>query len=395
MSAPQPEPQSDPQPDAHPDPQPAQAPFLGGLFLVTAVMLALEVLVTRLLSVITWYSLAFLVIGMGLFGLTAGAVRVYLRPALYAPGRLGAQLARDALYLAAAIPLSYVLLLVVPLRVEPVATTALLFLLFALTISLPFIPAGAIVAASLTRSTLPVGRIYAVDLAGAALGAPLVPALLEHLDAGSAILAMAAVAALASALYARSVKDVRGVRRALVVAGVLAAVTAANAAGPHGLVPLWVKGRAEERGKLELETWNSHSRIHVFRAWRGPAVYWSRGTCPAAEVEQRWINIDGDAGTVLYHADPDIASMRFLACDVTSVVHQIRPRGRVAIIGVGGSRDLQTALMFGHEHVTGIELNGRLLELLRGPLGAPARIADSPRVRLVHDDGRSWMARSR
>jgi hypothetical protein len=376
------------------DAQPAQGPFLGGLFLVTAVMLALEVLVTRLLSVITWYSLAFLVIGMGLFGLTAGAVRVYLRPALYADGRLGAQLAKDALYLAAAIPLSYVLLLVVPLRVEPVATTALLFLLFALTISLPFLAAGAIVAASLTRSTLPVGRIYAVDLAGAALGAPLVPLLLEHLDAGSAILAMGAVAALASALYARSVNDLRGVRRALVASGVLALITAANAAGPNGLVPLWVKGRAEERSKLELETWNSHSRIHVFRPWRGPPVYWSRGLCADAEVEQRWINIDGDAGTVLYHADPSIAEMRFLACDVTSVVHQIRPRGRVAIIGVGGSRDLQTALMFGHEHVTGVELNARLLELLRSPLGAAARIADSPRVRLVHDDGRSWMTRS-
>ena len=151
---------------------PAQRPFLLGLFVVTAVTLALEVLVTRLLSVITWYSLAFLVIGMGLFGLTAGAVRVYLRPERYAPAVLGAQLARDALWLAVAIPVSYVLLLVVPLRVEPVATTVVLFVLFAATISLPFIAAGAIVAASLTRSGLPVGRIYAVDLAGAALGAP-------------------------------------------------------------------------------------------------------------------------------------------------------------------------------------------------------------------------------
>ena len=41
-----------------------QAPFLVGLFLVTASTLALEVLATRLLSVLTWYSLAFLVIAM-------------------------------------------------------------------------------------------------------------------------------------------------------------------------------------------------------------------------------------------------------------------------------------------------------------------------------------------
>ncbi len=373
---------------------PAQRPFLLGLFVVTAVTLALEVLVTRLLSVITWYSLAFLVIGMGLFGLTAGAVRVYLRPERYAPAVLGAQLARDALWLAVAIPVSYVLLLVVPLRVEPVATTVVLFVLFAATISLPFIAAGAIVAASLTRSGLPVGRIYAVDLAGAALGAPLVPALLERLDAGSAILAMSVLAALASVAYARSGRDLAGVRRGLVVALVLAGVTAANASGTHGLVPLWVKGHSEERSKLALEAWNSHSRIQIFKEWTGPAVFWGRGTCPAEEVRQRWITIDGDAGTALYRADPDIASMRFLACDVTAAVHQLRPRGSMAIIGVGGSRDLQTALMFGHTPVTGIELNGRLLDILRSPLGAPARIAERADVRLIHDDGRSWMART-
>jgi len=51
-----------------------------GLFLVTGTTLALEVLLTRLLSVITWYSLAFLVIAMGLLGLTAGAIAVYMRP---------------------------------------------------------------------------------------------------------------------------------------------------------------------------------------------------------------------------------------------------------------------------------------------------------------------------
>ena len=384
---------SEPSPTSSPAP-PAQGPFLVGLFVVTGVTLALEVLVTRLLSVITWYSLAFLVIGMGLFGLTAGAVRVYLRPELYASSRLGAQLARDALWLALAIPVSYVLLLVVPLRVEPVATTVLLFLLFAATISLPFIAAGAIVAASLTRSDMPVGRIYAVDLAGAALGAPLVPALLELLDGGSAILSMAVLAALASVAYARSGRDAAGVRRGLIVALLLAAVTAANATSAHGLVPLWVKGHAEERGKLAFEAWNSHSRIQISKEWTGPAVFWGRGTCPPEVVRQRWITIDGDAGTALYRADPDIASMRFLGCDVTSVVHQLRPTGSMAIIGVGGSRDLQAALMFGHAPVTGVELNGRLLDILRGLLGAPAGVAASPDVRLVHDDGRSWMARS-
>ncbi|MBT9556904.1 MAG: hypothetical protein IV100_12790 [Myxococcales bacterium] len=377
-----------------PVPTLAPRPFLVGLFLVTALTLALEVLLTRLLSVITWYSLAFLVIGMGLFGLTAGAVRVYSTPALYGPTRIGAQLARDALLLAAAIPVSYVLLLLVPLRVEPAATTVVLFVVFAGIIALPFIAAGTLVAASLTRTSLPIGRVYAVDLAGAAVGAPSAPLLLGWLDGGSAILAMAVFAALASWCFARSASDPAASRRALVAMVFLGAITGLNAWSDHGLVPLWVKGRPEDRRDLALETWNSHSRVQVSEERVGTPILWGRGKCPQVHVAQRWITIDGDAGTALYRADPDVASLRFLACDVTSAVHHLRPTGPAAIVGVGGSRDLQTALMFGHTPVTGIELNGRLLEVLKGPLGAGAQVADSDHVTLIHDDGRSWLTRS-
>lgn len=371
-----------------------QGPFLAGLFAATAVTLALEVLLTRVLSVLTWYSLAFLVIGMGLFGLTAGAVRVYLRPERYAPERLAAQLARDALTLAVAIPASYAALLVVPLRVEPVATTVVLFAAFTVLLAIPFVAAGAVVAASLTRAPFPIGRVYAVDLAGAAVGAPAVPLLLEGLDAGSAIVLAGGVAALSSAAYATSGGDRRGVRRGLAVAAALGLLAIVNARTTHGLVPLWVKGHAEDRSHLAFETWNSHSRVQVSDESTGPAVMWGIGRCPPTDVHQRWITIDGDAGTVLYRADPDVDALGFLACDVTNVVHQLRPHGPMAIIGVGGSRDVQAAVMFGHEPVVGVELNQRLLDVLHGPLGAPTRIADRPGVRLVHDDGRSFMART-
>jgi len=74
-------------------------PLLLGLAAITSAVLALEVLLTRLLSVLTWYSLAFLVIGMGLFGLTVGAVEVYLHPDRYGPERLAGSLADRAVEL--------------------------------------------------------------------------------------------------------------------------------------------------------------------------------------------------------------------------------------------------------------------------------------------------------
>ena len=52
--------------------------FLVGLFLTTLATLTLEILDTRLLSVLTWYHLSFLAVSLAMLGMAAGAVYVYL-----------------------------------------------------------------------------------------------------------------------------------------------------------------------------------------------------------------------------------------------------------------------------------------------------------------------------
>ena len=347
-----------------------------------------------MLSVLTWYSLAYLVIAMGLFGLTVGSLRVYFTPERYTEERLGESLARAGLLFALAIPASYCLLLIIPLRAEPVATTVVLFVVFSAALALPFIPVGMVVAAALTRTRFPVGRVYAVDLLGAALGAPLVPLLLRGLDGGSAILLLGTVAALGAVGFAYAANHRGLLRKGLLIAAGLAALALVNSTGRFGLVPLWAKGAPEHPALVEQELWNSHSRIQVFPETRTIAAMWGPGVlCKIPPIRQRGLVIDAHAATPLYHAET-LEDLRFLDCDVTNVVHALRPEGPVAIIGVGGSRDLQAALLTGHDSVTGIELNGRLLEILRGPLGKPTLVPDDPRVKLVHDEARSWIARS-
>lgn len=373
------------------------APFYFGLFLVAGCALALEVLDTRLLSVLTWYSLAFLVIAMGLFGLTAGAVYVYLRADDYTPDKLMAQLSRDALKFAIAIPVGYLGLLLVPLRVAPVLTTIPLVLAFSAILALPFIPAGIVITACLTRSPLPIGRVYAVDLLGAALGAALVMGLLEVIDGGSAILFLGCLAALASSSFALAAGDARANKRGLVVAASIVGICALNLSTSHGLVPLWVKGRAEDRTLLDRELWTSHSRVQVLKPIKAPPAMWGPGyRCRSrvGEVMQRGIVIDGDAFTPLYHADRGIEALGFLECDVTNAAHFLRPKGAVAVIGVGGSRDIQSAFYFGHDKVVGIEVNRRLLETVLGPIGKPTRITERPGLEIFHDEARSFLARN-
>jgi hypothetical protein len=59
--------------------------LLAGLFLVTSSTLMLEVLDTRLLSVLVWYHLTFLAISVAMLGMAAGAVIVFAGGAWWSP----------------------------------------------------------------------------------------------------------------------------------------------------------------------------------------------------------------------------------------------------------------------------------------------------------------------
>jgi len=171
-------------------------------------------------------------------------------------------------------------------------------------------------------------------------------------------------------------------------------LAAANGASRHGLKPIWVKERLDVQN-YEVEMWNSHSRVRVWPEIRVPAILWGGGTrCTPPVVALRVIEIDAGAGTAMYSAPDGVARLDFLTCDVTDVANLVRPQGPAAIIGVGGSRDLQAALHAGHSPVYGIEFNQRILDLLTSPRGRTTGVPGDPRVRLVHEEGRSFLARS-
>src|SRR3974390_71669 len=66
--------------------------FLAGLFLVCMCVLMLQIVETRILSVISFYHLAFFAISMAMFGMTAGSLIIYFNPRFFAPERLFANM---------------------------------------------------------------------------------------------------------------------------------------------------------------------------------------------------------------------------------------------------------------------------------------------------------------
>jgi hypothetical protein len=379
-----------------------------GVALATSATLMLQLLQTRILSVMVWYHLAFFVISLAMFGWTAGAIWVYLRGTRFTAGRL----ATDLSAVAAAFALSIVLSLLVQLTLAPSGiglASGLAWTALALALALPYVFSGALVTLALTRSPLPPGRVYAADMVGAAVGCLSVLALLEATDAPSAILWVSAMAAAAGAFFRRhgAAGTERGARRGVVGAlgpGLLAAGLAllalANSVTPYGLYPSTVKGRVEARDKSWLlERWNSFSRVVVIdHPSRDPQLWGRSPRMPSGRwtVDQRWLNIDGEAATFMYRFGGDLQAMGFLRYDVTNVAYYLPGRSKAAVVGTGGGRDVLSALVFGVTDVTAVEINPIFVRLLTREPGFAdyAGLRDVASVRFVADEARSWFART-
>jgi hypothetical protein len=94
-----------------------------------------------------------------------------------------------------------------------------------------------------------------------------------------------------------------------------------------------------------------------------------------------------------YGGDP--ATLRGLGETVYAAAYpaSLVPRPRVLVIGVGGGMDVLTALAFDAASVTGVEVNGATLEILRHTYREHfRRWVEDPRVRLVHEEGRHFLA---
>jgi len=383
--------------------------FYTGVFLISSSTLMLEIIQTRILSVVVWYHLAFFVISLAMFGLTGGAVWVYLRRARFTEKTLS----YDLSYFSGLFALATAICLAVQMTLAPVIstliTTVWIWTELAICLSIPFFYSGVVMSLALTRSPFRIGRVYGVDLLGAAIGCLGALLLLNSTDGPSAVLWVAAfVAAGALAFSASSIGKAPDQKTPLHswlqhrywIFFLLVTCALINPQTDQGLQPLAVKGKFEFPGSHLLRKWNSFSRVAVEPVKRGVPVMWGPSPKMFGEswnVFQMDLNIDGDAGTTAYRFAGNFDDVGFLRYDVTNLAYFLAGRERALIIGVGGGRDVLSAALFGLKNITGVEINPVFVHLLTREPGFAkfTSVAALPGVQLVVDEGRSWMARNR
>src|SRR5262245_35977022 len=88
--------------------------IFAGLFLFTLSSLMFDILLTRIFSVTMWYYFAFMAISIAMFGMTVGAIWVFLRPAKFSVEHARPELAKAALAYAVSLVVCFLVYLQIP-----------------------------------------------------------------------------------------------------------------------------------------------------------------------------------------------------------------------------------------------------------------------------------------
>lgn len=361
--------------------KPKTAALAAGVGLLTASVILLELLLTRLFSVILYYHFAFLAVSVAMLGLGGGGLVVYLNRERVAPAALGNLL--HTLVTSLALLMVGVLVAVLHVRVPAELggrTAGLLLLLFG-GVTLPFFCAGATSALLVWKFAERIHRIYAYDLTGAACGSLAVLPLLGWLGAPGAVVLAALLAAVSAGLLGWATGAARSrLRLSAALAAALGGVLLTNL--PGGLLDVHYAKGVSVRDELYAR-WNALSRVCVHP---GRGVY--------------WIRIDCDAATEVPAIDFGRVDRRQVAEQFSRVsedlAHVLRPGARTLVIGSGGGRDVARALAHASPRVVAVEINPLIArDLMLGFLREDSRrLFERPEVELVVDDARSAIQRS-
>jgi len=387
-----------------------------GIALLSASLLAFQVLLTRLCALRLAFHFSFLIISNSLLGIGAsGSVLTMLetrwrkRPEAWIFGA-------SALYV---VSLGATWAFARAMPVPEVLTFGwsgvereqfLQFALFNLGLAVPFFFGGGAVGLILSVYAHRVNTVYASDLLGAGLGCLLCPILLWPFGAGGCLCALAALglvacAAVAPARLARSAAAAAAVG----AVGLLAWMPSFDATFP---VPgkKYLKFTREQQldlgGPHEYSRWSANSRIDVTKSPLPNWYAYGIGEKDRSRVvalgtretfgDQKWIMQDGDAGTFVSDYTNVEAGRAQLLRTVYALAATVK-RGsspRVFVIGVGGGPDIWAHKLMGALHIKGIELNRGVLEVHDTVAREFSRgLREDPHVELVCDEGRSALMR--
>lgn len=372
-----------------------------GVLLTSLAVLTLEIVFTRVFSVLMWYHFAFMVISLALLGSGAAGVWLYLADGRFPPEKTSERLTLLTILFAFGTVAAFLIYLQIPFEFKSISkeglhwqTVGWLALIY-LVLSIPFLLGGATIVLAISRYSRAVGKVYFYDLIGASLGCLLSVVALTLMGAASAVLLVGVLAGMAALLFAFDTRRSGWCWLSGLSLLPLIGLLITNQSGQW--LQVRTGGGYDAKNKMVYEEWNALARVTVYEDpyWLQPFGWGLSPTYTGPDPGHLMLLIDANAGTPIQKWDGSWEMVDFLRYDLTSLAYHILPQANTFIIGTGGGRDILTGLLFGANSITGAELNPAIVTAARETFGEYAGyVYDYPNVQVEIEDARTFLSRT-
>jgi spermidine synthase len=362
----------------------------GGILLLSLAALVAELSLIRAFDVLFYPNIAYMIITSALFGFGLAGVYTVLRP-LRETKTMNSVISRWAVLQAISTIAILPILNWLPfdfnkLATDPI-TQAAYFAGIYLVLVLPFFLVGLVLANIFSAYAERAQFLYFSDLSGAAIGSVLVVLLIPAIGPGGLLFCAAAFSMFASSLFLKS-------RAWSIISSSIAALLIII---PLVYSPKYIDFKehqdkrgiktAREQGRIERTVWDPVSKLDVINYGHRRTIAYDGGS-----QESTFYPFDGDFHSLRANIS-DQVEPPFWQRGVLASHYLKRDTGaRVLVIGSAGGQEAKAALMYGAEHVTGVEMVGSVVGL--GKSEYSSYIGDlflHPAVDVIVGEGRSFL----
>ena len=371
-------------------------PFIA-IGLLSASVLAYEVLLTRLFSIVLWHHFAYMIISAAMLGYGASGTALALLKEKIIP-HFGAVYVAAAAALALLMPSAFLLAQQVPFNplellwdnTQPAKLLAVYLLMM-----LPFFCGGFGIGLVFARFGKQASRIYACDILGAGLGSLGVIGVLFLVPPQQVLSALTALALLAAAIAVVELKlRPKWLMELFVALAVLAAVAlpdikvhpsaykdlsqAMNIAGARV-----IEERSSPLGQIAVV---ENTRVPLRHA---PGMSLNATSEPPPQLG---VFVDGDGPSALTKFDGNLAPLSYLGQLTSALPYHLLMRPSVLVLGAGPGSDVLQALYHGSAAVDAVELDSNMTGLVRQRFrDYSGKLFEQPGVQVYEAEARGFV----
>lgn len=351
-------------------------PVYAGVAMISAGVLALQVIFTRIFSIMIWHHFTYLIVGVALLG--GGAAGVFLAVRHWRHEVIRKRLAPLALAFSLSILLMLTIITFVqfdPLRTDDLGWTLTGLAIYFAGMFGMFILGGLVIAGAFSVWSYYAHRLYFADLLGAGVSTLLVAWLVHHLSAPTAILLVALLATVAAIFFGMPARwrwlapAVVALQAALMLFSIVNPIYLPTPASK----PLHWALESSNAQRPEYTRWNPVARVDVTPrvTIREPMIVGgvSRRYLSTALAGQtfdlNFVTLDGTSMTGLYAFDGDLTRFDFLRHAIISAPYLLSEAApETLLIGVGGGVDILLARLYEARKIVAIDLNSDVVDLV-------------------------------